>query len=445
MLQKQKYSKQLFSRQSPLLVSTRVKILVTFVICSLISVLAGYVTYQQYASSLINRNETVSTLLDSEKVQSLIIDNRSAQLNEGYLKQQLQQAISVNNDVLRYYLLAPTRSGEPYYLVESSEGTLRTKAYENPSDRLKTSFYSGVSTLFNPLTTKQGAFVTVISPLYNKSGKQIAVIGMDIKSSTFYSVLAAATFVPLLAALLMSGIFLTTDTIRRRRQESIRMRSELVSIASHELRTPLTGIRWGEELLLGTELATTNRTVLQAMYDSTLRLQESIEDILQLANWQAGSKQELLISSTDISAIIEGIFATQKLPANQKDIRLEFDPKWPKQLMIDCDAQRIRRVLNNLISNAIKYSYPNTAIIVGYEKVDGKHVITIKDHGIGIPEEEQKEVFAGFYRASNAMSKESNGTGMGLYMSRSAVEQHGGKLWLHSEENKGTTVFIQLP
>jgi signal transduction histidine kinase len=445
MLKKQKYSKQLWSRQSPLLVSTHVKISLIFILCLLIALLAAYVALQQYSASLINRNETVSRLIDPEKVKTLINDSRSASTNETYLEQQLQQAKSVSSDVMRYYLLTSTKAEDVTYVVDSSATKSTGKSYENESDRLDSSFYSPESTLFNPFSNKKGTFITVISPFYDEQGKQIAVIGMDVKSSTYFSVLATAFLIPIFAALLLSGIFLTTDMIRRRRQESIRMRSELVSIASHELRTPLTGIRWGEELLLGTELATTNRTVLQAMYDSTLRLQESIEDILQLANWQAGSKQELLISSTDIGAIVEGIFATQKLPANQKDIRLEVDPKWPEQLMIDCDAQRIRRVLNNLISNAIKYSYPNTAIIVGYEKVDGKHVITIKDHGIGIPEEEQKEVFAGFYRASNAMSKESNGTGMGLYMSRSAVEQHGGKLWLHSEENKGTTVFIQLP
>ena len=99
----------------------------------------------------------------------------------------------------------------------------------------------------------------------------------------------------------------------------------------------------------------------------------------------------------------------------------------------------MKRVLNNLISNAIKY------VQVGHERVDGKHVITITDHGIGIPKSEQDKVFGGFYRASNAVAKESSGTGMGLYMSRNTIEQHGGKLWLKSDEGKGTTVYIQLP
>jgi signal transduction histidine kinase len=186
------------------------------------------------------------------------------------------------------------------------------------------------------------------------------------------------------------------------------------------------------------------RTVEQ-MYESTLKLQESIEDILQLAGLQNQQIKHLQKVPTNITTMIEGIFATQQLPASQHGIKLELDHKWPKDLMISCDPVRMRRVFNNIISNAIKYTRSNTSVVIGYELVEGSHIITVKDQGNGIPKKDIEKVFSGFYRSENAIKHESNGTGMGLYLSRSVIEQHGGSMWLNSFINKGTTVFIKLP
>jgi signal transduction histidine kinase len=192
-------------------------------------------------------------------------------------------------------------------------------------------------------------------------------------------------------------------------------------------------------------LSDKNIDSVRQMYDSTLKLQESIEDILQLAGLQNQQIKHLQKVPTNITVMIEGIFTTQQLPASQQGIKLQFAHDWPKDLTITCDAVRMRRVFNNVISNAIKYTRPNTEVTIGYEKVDGKHVITIKDQGIGIPKKDQEKVFSGFYRSANAVKFQANGTGMGLYLSQSVLEQHGGSMWLHSVLNKGTTVFLQLP
>lgn len=441
---------QLFTQTSPLLVTTPVKVLLTLLVGLVIAIVVVYTARQQYLDSLLNRVETMSTLIDTTKVESLRTNGPNAKQSEAFLKGQLQQALGVNSDAQTLFVLATTKQNVVYYLVNSespaSERYARPgEAYESTTEALKASFYSGVPFVEGPTKDQSGTKLSIISPIFDSTGNQIAVIGMRIHPSAYYSVIAIAALIPAIAALLVAAVFIMTDTIRRRHAESVRMRSELVSIASHELRTPLTGIRWGEESLLREKLLSSSRDVLKSMYDSTLRLQESIEDILQLANWQAGRKQELTKTSTDISEIFTGIFATQKLPAAQKNITLEFDAKWPKKVLINCDAQRMKRVLNNLISNAIKYAKPSTAVVIGHQRVEGKHLITITDHGIGIPKDEQEKVFAGFYRATNAVAHEASGTGMGLYMSRNTVEQHGGKLWLVSEEGKGTTVYIQLP
>ncbi|HAC55863.1 TPA: hypothetical protein DCF80_00030 [Candidatus Saccharibacteria bacterium] len=450
MINKKPKTKSLFQSENTLLVTTRVKVLLALLVGLVLSLLVVYVAREQYLGSLISQTETLATLVDKERVSSLVEDDQNAEGNERVLKSQLQEARSVNGSAHFLYLMATSPTGDVYFLVDSenpgSESySPRGQVYPEATEALKASFYTGKSFIEGPVTDRWGTWLSVISPVYNTAGQQVAIIGMDLTPATYYSVLTTAAVIPLIGALLVSIVFIATDTIRRRRQEAVRMRSELVSIASHELRTPLTGIRWGEEALLAGKLAKGDRETLQTMYDSTLRLQESIEDILQLANWQAGRNQELVRTSINIGQLIDGIYATQKLPAAQKNITLTFGQDWPEELLINCDGQRMKRVLNNLISNAIKYSKPSTSVVVDYQRVDGQHLISIKDHGIGIPKREQEKVFAGFYRASNAIQHDASGTGMGLYMSRSTVEQHGGKLWLISETGKGTTAFIRLP
>lgn len=443
-------AKHLFSLQSDLLVSTRVKILLALLVGLVLSGLSVYIVHDQYISSLTRRVESMNALLDVKSVENIKHLRDQHGQSKALLRQQFQQARSVNDDARYVYLLAVTDTNNLYYLVDSDpttgEGALyRGRSATRASEELKAAYFTGQSFSEGPRRDQYGSWLTVTTPVHDRRGEVLAMLGMDIPAEIYYRNIALAAAIPALGSLLVAMVFVMTDSVRRRRQEATRMRSELVSIASHELRTPLTGLRWSQEALLKSEQSATNRDALQSMYESTIRLQESIEDILQLANLQAGRSQELMVTSTDIKQIFDGIFATQKLPAAQKDVTLEYSRGWPGKLLINCDSQRLKRVLNNLISNAIKYARPNTAVTVDYEKINGRHVISIRDRGIGIPASEQEKVFAGFYRASNAITHEASGTGMGLYMSRAAIEQHGGKLWLKSEEGKGTTVYIELP
>lgn len=399
-----------------------------------------------YRSSLESRATTFAAVVPSERVSAAIDPANSSPASDFYyLKAKVIDALNANPDA-RYLYIAAMDRNNTNFMVDSDpqqkdpqQGVPKTLAY---FAALNTGTVSAVGPIsYNGLGT-----LSAYAPLRDReNGHIIGVVGIDVPSSTYFSLMTVAIILPLIGAGLLSGIFITGDRIRARRREALRFRSELVSIASHELRTPLTGIRWGEESLLNAKLSDHDRDTMHTMYDSTLRLQESIEDILQLANWQAGRYDQLDIKPTDMTHIVTGIFATQKLPAAQKGMTLEFAHEWPHRLMINCDEQRMKRVLNNLVSNAIKYGRPNTAVTLDYEKVDGHHLISIKDHGIGIPEEEKDKVFKGFYRASNAVKHEAGGTGMGLYMSRTVIERHGGKLWLKSKENKGTTVYIKLP
>lgn len=406
---------------------------------------------QLYRESLSGRVATVAAALDGE--QAAVLNKPSGKDIESeyaYIRDKLANIKLANNDVRFVYLMAKDRLGV-YYLADSEpkdspDYSPHGQRYPEASNELLNIFSNKQVVVEGPIGDRWGTRVSALAPITDIStGKTAAVVGIDIPARSYYELIALSGIGPLLLAAAVSGVIIVSDRIRRRRLDILRFRSELVSIASHELRTPLTGIRWSEESMLKEKLNKAQKEDLETLYDSTIRLQESIEDILQLANLQGTRSQELKLTETDVSDIFKGIFATQKLPAAQNHITLEFAPDWPMPLMINCDAQRMKRVFNNIISNAIKYTRPNTSVTVAHHKVDGAHVISIADKGIGIPEAEQSKVFSGFYRASNAVKQETNGTGMGLYLSQTTVEQHGGKIWLKSEENKGTIVYIQLP
>jgi signal transduction histidine kinase len=120
----------------------------------------------------------------------------------------------------------------------------------------------------------------------------------------------------------------------------------------------------------------------------------------------------------------------------------------PKDLPeINCDKEMVRVIIQNLVENAIKYSFPHGKIFISINsRKDSNEVeISVRDNGIGISKENQKNVFNKFFRATNAIKKESVGSGLGLFTTKNLVELHGGKIWFESEYNNGTTFFVRLP
>lgn len=434
------------------LVATSLKITLTLMIGLTAAVLLMYMANDSYRDTLTARVETIASALPAEEVlnakQDLEFDNYG---RSGNLLHEKLIAVKNTNDDLSFVYLMAMKDGDVVFLADgeqkdSSNYSEPGSTFDEASNELRNLFQNGGTVIEGPVSDRWGEWLSALTVIENPTnGQVIAVVGVDVESLVYYRSLAVAAFLPFFGAVLFSCIFWLADHRRKNRKDALRFKSELVSIASHELRTPLTGIRWGQETLLKDTKDEKHAEILNSMYDSTLRLQESIEDILQLANWQAGRNQELRLAPLDMHALFAGIFATQKLPAAQRGIKLEFSHDWPEEVIVKCDMQRVKRVMNNLVSNAIKYARPNTAVTVGYENVDGQHLFSIQDQGIGIPQMEQEKVFGGFYRATNAVKHEAGGTGMGLYMSRTTIEQHGGKLWLQSIEDKGTTAYVQLP
>ncbi len=217
-----------------------------------------------------------------------------------------------------------------------------------------------------------------------------------------------------------------------------------MSVASHELRSPLTGILWASNALLP-KVSGKEKNLVKSIHHSSTNLQLAIEEILQLSRLNSRKNRKLTVADCDVSEIIKQVCDTQQLVAEQKGVELVMDHAWDNSVTIRCDADSLKRALHNVISNAIKYSKDNAPVEIGYQFADNMHAISFKDQGIGIPDEEKSKVFNGFYRASNAIRSNVNGTGMGLFLVRNIIEQHGGSVKLESTEDVGTTVTLLLP
>lgn len=440
-------------KQPKQLAATWRKVTLILLVGSIVGLAAVLITATIYKNQLRTRINTIASALDTDRVQ-VLRDTSLTQDSAIYepIKAKLAAIKQVNSDVRFVYLMARNAQGQVYFLADSEPAdsedySPRGEVFPEASAELQTMFANGKDLIEGPSKDSYGEWLSALAPVVNdRTHGFVGVVGIDVPVSSYNALLGLVGGIPILLALLTAVIVYGTDQTRRRRQELLRFRAEMVSIASHELRTPLTGLRWSEESLLNTKLAKGQHETVREMYDSTLRLQESIEEVLQLASLESAKAQQLAVQDIDLKQIIDAIIDMQKLAAARNNITVQYASGWPHKLPIRGDYQRLKRVFNNLISNAIKYSKPDLAVTIGYQRSKtGGHIILVRDHGIGIPANEQGKVFGGFYRASNATASVVPGTGMGLYLSQTVVAQHHGKLWLESIEGKGTTVFVELP
>jgi signal transduction histidine kinase len=239
-------------------------------------------------------------------------------------------------------------------------------------------------------------------------------------------------------------IIVVEDTSRERQIE--KSKSEFVSIASHQLRTPLTGIKWFSELLISgkaTELTNKQKDFVVQIHDSNDRMIKLVENLLNVSRIETGGKFTVLKKPVDILEILKSIKEDVAGLLHSHEIELiENIKNIPK---INADHDKLREAIGNIISNAIKYSHNGGKVSINGELKDNKVIITVSDSGLGIPISSQEKVFQKFFRAENVQTKETDGTGLGLYITKAIIEAHGGKLTFSSIENEGTTFYIELP
>jgi signal transduction histidine kinase len=261
------------------------------------------------------------------------------------------------------------------------------------------------------------------------------------------------------SGILLLGIFLAfaitlSRLLRSRRNQSetedqLRaldaLKDEFVASVSHELRTPLTSIQGYLELVLDEEAGELNedqRRHLTTVSRNSERLLALVGDLLFVAQSDAG-RLELILAEVDLSTLVHESVESAGPPAAAKRIRLELSAD--ERMPLQGDRARLAQLLDNLVSNAIKFTPEGGSVTVSLTRRESSAVLEVRDTGIGVPAAEQDQVFERFFRARGATERAIQGTGLGLSIARMIAESHGGQIRLESIDGVGTTFRVELP
>lgn len=243
---------------------------------------------------------------------------------------------------------------------------------------------------------------------------------------------------------LMGTVWVLRDVSKERELQKMRM--DFISLASHQLRTPLTGIKWFVELLDQNAKKLPIEKVLEYISkigDSNDRMIDLVNDLMTTNRADSGKLQKD-ISNYPVKDLLQQAIDEQGRLFLDKNIQIIGMNEVPLDIEVEVDMVQMTQVFGNLINNAASYSPVGKSVELKVERQGEMVRISVSDHGMGIPKSQQDKVFNKFFRADN-VSKTVPGSGLGLYVAKSMVENHGGKIWFESRENLGTTFFVKLP
>lgn len=257
---------------------------------------------------------------------------------------------------------------------------------------------------------------------------------------------AAASVSPILDNSGQVVFFIGIERDITREKEIDKAKTEFVSLASHQLRTPLTAINWYVEMLMNGDAGKINKeqkNYLEEVYKGSKRMVDLVNALLNVSRIDLGTFA-IDPEPIDFAAASKDVLNELKPSIINKKMKIKevYDKNVP---LINADPKLIRIIFQNLLSNAVKYTPEKGTISVGIKKDNEDVLITISDTGYGIPIGQQARIFEKLFRADNARQRETDGTGLGLYVLKSIIEKNDGKIWFESAENKGTTFYVRMP
>ena len=228
-----------------------------------------------------------------------------------------------------------------------------------------------------------------------------------------------------------------------------RLKTEFVSIAAHQLRTPLSAVKWTLKMILEGdlgEISKEQREFLEKTYLSNERMIRLINDLLNITRIEEG-RFLYNIKKQNIIEVAEKVIAPSREEAQRRGLRFEFQKPRKEIPELKLDSEKISLAFQNLLDNAIHYTRAGGFVKVSIDYLEDKReiIVSVEDTGIGILKDQQKRVFSRFFRGANAIKTETEGTGLGLFITKNIIEAHGGRIWFKSKENKGSTFYFSLP
>ncbi len=237
-------------------------------------------------------------------------------------------------------------------------------------------------------------------------------------------------------------ILLAIEDITEKKQIE-RQKDDFISIASHEIKTPVTSMRMYSQILQKHPLLTNDKKASDMLSKMNLQMNRLTELVASFMNvYKLGTgRLRLHKKHFELAGLITEVVANFQYTITSHTVEQEGELK----ARVFADDARINQVLVNLISNAIKYSPDADKVKVNLVKNKDKVTVSIQDFGMGIPKDEQSRIYERFFRAKGKKEGKIPGLGLGLFISSEIVKQHGGDIWVHSEEKSGSTFYFTLP
>lgn len=229
-------------------------------------------------------------------------------------------------------------------------------------------------------------------------------------------------------------------------KEVDKAKSEFVSLASHQLRTPLTAISWYTEMILKGDVGKIDpkqKKYLDEIYKGNKRMIGLVNTLLNVSRIELGTFA-ILPQKIKIQGVLQEMVREIKHLATDKKIKLveNYEKNLPEIII---DPKLIQIISENLLSNAVKYTPHGGQVSLMVMKKGPSLLISVKDTGYGIPKKQQSQVFKKLFRADNIRTKDTEGTGLGLYIVKAIIVELNGKIWFDSVENEGSTFFVEIP
>ncbi len=233
---------------------------------------------------------------------------------------------------------------------------------------------------------------------------------------------------------------------RTREVQVLKSKGEFLTVAAHQLRTPLTAINWAfgglkKDAAIGPE----SRELIDTGSLASEKLLKIVDDLLNAAQLEEG-KFSYQFQEADLGVFLDKLVYESGPVAKEYDVSV-FLEKPEQPVAVTFDEQKLGIAISNLVDNAIKYNVSKGTVTVALRPITSQPYVevSVKDTGVGVPPDAIQKLFTKFFRAENVMQFETEGSGLGLFVVKNIIERHGGKIWVESELNRGTTFHFTLP
>ncbi|OGY64112.1 MAG: hypothetical protein A3I89_03970 [Candidatus Harrisonbacteria bacterium RIFCSPLOWO2_02_FULL_41_11] len=231
-----------------------------------------------------------------------------------------------------------------------------------------------------------------------------------------------------------------------REVELLQSKSDFITVAAHQLRTPLSAVNWSLESLQKENLNGGQKELAETGLSAARNLSKIVEDLLNVSKIEGG-KFGYNFQQLDIVKFLQSAVEQASVVAKDYKASVYLEPPKEPSIILEADLERLGLLMSNLLENAIKYNVENGKVTVSVERrTDAPFIqVNVADTGVGIPQEAMNKIFTKFFRAENVAEKETEGSGLGLYIAKNVVNRHGGQIWAESVEGRGAIFHFTLP